>query len=142
MEKAISLAGRDLSWEDLGAGRIEADPGLLGDVVLARKDIRTSYHLAVTVDDAAQGVTLITRGKDLFHATHVHRLLQTILGLPEPRWYHHDLILDGQGRRLAKRDASVELRELRGRGAHPRDIRAMISDQLEQALAIEFGRAS
>ena len=85
----------------------------LGDVVLARKDVPTSYHLAVTVDDHLQGVTLITRGEDLFHATHMHRLLQALLGLRTPRYYHHNLIADSSGQRLAKRNRAITLRHLR-----------------------------
>ena len=85
LEKALALAGRDLIWEDLAHGRFTADPSSLGDVVLARKDTPTSYHLAVVVDDAAQGITLVTRGEDLLPATHLHRVLQQLLGLPVPR---------------------------------------------------------
>ncbi|MBL8671923.1 MAG: tRNA glutamyl-Q(34) synthetase GluQRS, partial [Alphaproteobacteria bacterium] len=87
---AVRRAG-PLAWIDRGAGLQEAQPALLGDVVVARKDTPTSYHLAVTVDDALQGVTLVTRGRDLFHATHVHRLLQALLDLPVPEWHHHAL---------------------------------------------------
>ena len=93
--------------------RIAADPEALGDVVLARKEIPTSYHLAVTVDDALQGVTLVTRGVDLFAATHIHRLLQALLGLPTPRYRHHPLLTDAQGRRLAKRDKALTIRAMR-----------------------------
>ena len=90
---ALELTG-PLAWRDVRAGTVRAQPELLGDVVLARKDAPTSYHLAVTVDDALQGVTLVTRGEDLFHATHVHRLLQALLGFATPRYYHHNLIAD------------------------------------------------
>ena len=79
-------------------------------MVLARKDIPTSYHLAVTVDDARQGVSLVTRGEDLFEATHVHRLLQALLGLRTPRYYHHNLVADASGLRLAKRNQAMTLR--------------------------------
>ena len=103
-------------------GTIAADPGLLGDVVLARKDVPTSYHLAVTVDDTLQGVTLVTRGEDLFHATHIHRLLQALLGLRTPRYYHHNLLADSTGQRLAKRNRAVTVRYLRERGQSPDDI--------------------
>jgi glutamyl-Q tRNA(Asp) synthetase len=99
--------------------------GALGDAVLARKDIPTSYHLAVTLDDAAQGVTLVTRGLDLFPATHVHRLLQALLDLPVPRWHHHGLLTDDAGRRLAKRDNARALRTLRADGAAPATVRAL-----------------
>ena len=106
-------------------GQIAIRPELLGDVVLARRDIGTSYHLAVTVDDAAQGISLVTRGHDLFHATHMHVLLQTLLGLPTPDYAHHRLVRDAAGRRLAKRDAALSLRELRARGITPAAVREM-----------------
>jgi glutamyl-Q tRNA(Asp) synthetase len=86
-----------LTWTDALAGEQAARPELLGDVVLLRKDEPASYHLAATLDDAADGVTLVTRGQDLFNASHVHRLLQALLGLPEPRWHHHPLLLDASG---------------------------------------------
>jgi glutamyl-Q tRNA(Asp) synthetase len=116
LDKAISLAGRDLVWEDLSHGQFNADPTPLGDVVLARKDTPTSYHLAVVVDDAAQGITLVTRGEDLLPATHLHRVLQQLLGLPVPLWKHHRLITDAEGHRLAKRDNAKALRTLREQG--------------------------
>jgi glutamyl-Q tRNA(Asp) synthetase len=116
-----------LSWEEEGRGVITALPELLGDVVLARKDTPTSYHLAVTVDDALQGVTLVTRGTDLFAATHVHRLLQALLDLPTPLYRHHKLLMGASGKRFAKRDKSLTLRTLRGAGHTADDIRAMIS---------------
>ena len=116
LDKALSLAGRDLVWEDLSHGRFTADPTPLGDVVLARKDTPTSYHLAVVVDDAAQGITLVTRGEDLLPATHLHRVLQQLLGLPVPLWKHHRLITDAEGHRLAKRDNAKALRTLREQG--------------------------
>lgn len=112
MAKAVALAG-SLDWQDAEAGRVIADPLAHGDVVLARKDAPASYNLAVTVDDAAQGVTDVVRGADLFAATHVHRLLQALLGLPTPRYHHHPLLCDDQGRRLAKRDGAPSLAELR-----------------------------
>ena len=97
-----------LTWRDERAGQQEAAPGLFGDVILERKDPDTpaSYHLAATIDDAADGVTLVTRGMDLFPATHVHRLLQALLGLPVPTWHHHPLLLDETGAKLAKRRGS------------------------------------
>lgn len=116
--KARALIG-PLVWRDERAGEVPATPELLGDVVLARKDAPTSYHLAVTVDDAAQGVTDIVRGTDLFHATHVHRLLQALLGFPVPRYHHHGLLVDASGRRLAKRDGALSLAELRAEGTDP-----------------------
>lgn len=104
-----------LTWLDDLAGEQPARPDLAGDVVLVRKDVDTpaSYHLAVTLDDAADGVTLVTRGADLFDATHVHRLLQTLLGLPVPRWHHHALLLDADGQKLAKRRNSPSLADRR-----------------------------
>ena len=113
-------------WDDVRAGPIPADPLSLGDVVLARKDVPTSYHLAVTVDDHLQGVTLVTRGEDLFHATHVHRLLQALLGLRTPRYYHHNLIADSSGQRLAKRNRAITLRHLRDCRRTPDDVWRMI----------------
>jgi glutamyl-Q tRNA(Asp) synthetase len=122
--RAAALAG-PLDWTDARAGRVTAQPELLGDVVLARKDAGTSYHLAVTVDDALQGVTLVTRGEDLFTATHVHRLLQALLDLPTPGYLHHALLRNEAGERLAKRDAAITLRALRDAGRTPAEVRAM-----------------
>lgn len=116
MAHAAALAG-PLDWHDASAGRVVADPLSLGDVVLARKDAGTSYHLAVTVDDAAQGVTDVVRGTDLFQATHVHRVLQALLGLPTPRYHHHPLLVGEDGKRLAKRDGAPTLAALREAGA-------------------------
>ena len=110
-----------LAWSEDGR-RVEADPAAQGDVVLARKETPTSYHLAVTVDDALQGVTLVTRGADLFAATHIHRLLQALLGLPTPRYRHHPLLTDAAGRRLAKRDRAVTIRAMRQAGMTPAEI--------------------
>ncbi|WP_126176763.1 tRNA glutamyl-Q(34) synthetase GluQRS [Tsuneonella rigui] len=110
--RALRLTG-PLSWEDEVAGPQEARPELLGDVVLMRKDAPASYHLAVTLDDAADGVTLVTRGRDLFAATHIHRLLQALLDLPVPRWHHHSLLVEPDGRKLAKRRGSPGLDERR-----------------------------
>lgn len=122
--KAKAAAG-PLHWQDRRRGEIVATPEMFGDVVLARKDIATSYHLSVTVDDALQGVTLVTRGEDLFAATHVQRLLQALLGLPTPDYSHHGLIVDEAGRRLAKRDAARSLRSLKEAGHSAGEIRAM-----------------
>jgi glutamyl-Q tRNA(Asp) synthetase len=113
-----------LDWQEAGKGVVAVDPLLHGDVVLARKDIPTSYHLAVTLDDAIQGVTLVTRGEDLLAATHVHRLLQALLGLPVPRYRHHRLVTDATGKRLAKRDGAHSLAALRAAGADPAALRA------------------
>ena len=114
-----------LTWEDELAGPQQARPGLGGDPVLMRKDAPASYHLAATLDDAADGVTLVTRGQDLFAATHVHRLLQELLGLPVPRWHHHPLLVEADGRKLAKRRGSPGLRDLRLAGE---DGRALAED--------------
>ncbi|WP_419904064.1 tRNA glutamyl-Q(34) synthetase GluQRS [Kiloniella sp.] len=124
MDKAIDLTG-PLTWQDLAVGTIEATPERFGDVVLARKDINTSYHLSVTIDDALQNVNCVTRGKDLFEATHIHRLLQALLELPVPTWHHHDLICDEKGNRLAKRHNALAIRELRERGHSPQEVAAM-----------------
>jgi glutamyl-Q tRNA(Asp) synthetase len=112
-----------LYWYD-GDTEVEAEPEAHGDVVLARKDAPVSYHLAVTVDDAAQGVTDVVRGRDLYRATDVHRLLQALLGLPTPLYHHHPLLLDGGGRRLAKRHGAPTLKSLREAGADPNVLRA------------------
>ncbi|WP_120716642.1 tRNA glutamyl-Q(34) synthetase GluQRS [Tsuneonella amylolytica] len=105
VERALAMSG-PLEWTDEIAGVQRADPGFAGDPVLVRKDAPASYHLAATLDDAADGVTLVTRGRDLFSATHVHRLLQALLGLPVPRWHHHLLLVESDGRKLAKRRGS------------------------------------
>ena len=125
MARAAALAG-PLAWRDLDAGEQRAAPEAFGDTVLARKDFPASYHLAVTVDDALQGVTLVTRGADLFEATHVHRLLQALLGLPVPEYRHHRLLADAAGRRHAKRDGAPTLRALREAGRTPEEVRAMV----------------
>lgn len=115
--KAVARAG-PLTWRD-GDIEIEARPEAFGDVVLARKDAPASYHLAVTIDDADQGVTDVVRGRDLFAATHVHRLLQALLGLPAPVYHHHGLLGDEAGHRLAKRHGAPTLASLRAAGADP-----------------------
>ncbi|KLE34493.1 tRNA glutamyl-Q(34) synthetase GluQRS [Aurantiacibacter luteus] len=104
---AMDRAG-PLTWDDALAGTQAVDPREFGDVVLVRKDAPASYHLAATLDDAADGVTLVTRGMDLFHASHVHRMLQELLGLPVPGWHHHELLLDESGQKLAKTRGSGE----------------------------------
>ncbi len=121
---AVARAG-PLAWTERGTGEIGAEPLSLGDVVLARKEIATSYHLAVTLDDADQGVTLVTRGADLFHASHVHRLLQALLELPVPEWHHHALITGPDGERLAKRSDASSIRALRQAGKTPTEVRAL-----------------
>jgi glutamyl-Q tRNA(Asp) synthetase len=115
-----------LTWHDRGRGAQAATPQLFGDVVLARKDVATSYHLAVTVDDAIQGITLVTRGEDLFPTTHIHRLLQALLDLPVPEWHHHGLLLDAHGNRLAKRSDAQSIRALRTAGHTPAQVRALV----------------
>jgi glutamyl-Q tRNA(Asp) synthetase len=118
MARAVALAG-PLDWHDERRGQVTARPERHGDVVLARKDAATSYHLAVTVDDAAQGVTDVVRGEDLFAATDVHRLLQALLGLPVPRYHHHRLLTDENGKRLAKRDHARTIAAMREAGTDP-----------------------
>lgn len=113
--KACEVAGT-LEWVDELAGLQSARPGQFGDVVLLRKEAPASYHLAATLDDAADGVTLVTRGRDLFASTHIHRLLQALLGLPVPTWHHHLLLVEEDGRKLAKRRGSPSLGDLRRAG--------------------------
>ncbi|MGN6572198.1 MAG: tRNA glutamyl-Q(34) synthetase GluQRS [Pseudolabrys sp.] len=132
LDMAAALArAPHLAWDETGAGpadetgMIAADPAAWGDVIIARKDTPTSYHLAVVVDDAAQGVTDVVRGRDLFHATGVHRLLQALLGLPAPRYRHHRLLRDAGGRKLSKSTQATGLRELRAQGLTPTDIRRL-----------------
>lgn len=116
MEKAIGRVGGDLFWFDRGCGKQRATPEIFGDVVLARKDTPTSYHLSVTHDDHLQGITLVTRGEDLFFASHLHRLLQELLGYDVPEYYHHGLLTGPDGKRFAKRDKSRTLRSMREAG--------------------------
>lgn len=125
--KAMSLVGKELRWEDQTHGSFIATPGIFGDVVLARKDTPASYHLAVVLDDARQGVTLVTRGEDLLPATHLHRLLIELLHLPLPSWEHHRLLLDDHGRRLAKRDDAKSIRTLREQGWTSEHVRQEVS---------------
>ena len=131
MAAAIARTGA-LSWTESGegpdgeSGTIAARPQAWGDVILARKETPTSYHLSVVVDDALQGVTDVVRGEDLFHATSVHRLLQQLLGLPEPGYRHHRLIRDEGGHKLSKSTHATGLRELRAAGAVPADIRRLV----------------
>ncbi len=122
--KAKAQAG-SLRWTDHRHGEFVATPEIHGDAVLARKDVPASYHLSVVVDDALQGVTLVTRGEDLLPATHLHRLLQALLGLPRPDYHHHGLVTDEAGRRLAKRDDARSLRSLREAGHDAAEVRAM-----------------
>ena len=133
MDGATEVAG-PLDFADAAAGRVTVDALPFGDVVLARKDIATSYHLAVVVDDAAQGVTTVTRGEDLLPAAHVHRVLQALLGLPEPRYAHHGLLTDADGKRFAKRDVGLTIRALREAGHAPAAVREMTGID-----AVKFG---
>ncbi len=134
MAAALARTGA-LTWEETGTGPSgetgtfaadpAANPAIWGDVILARKETPTSYHLAVAVDDAAQGVTEVVRGRDLFHSTSVHRLLQALLGWLAPRYHHHRLILDTDGNKLSKSTLATGLRELRARGASAADLRKL-----------------
>lgn len=121
MDDAIALAG-PLCWQDETAGEVLCDPAIFGDIVLARKDSPTSYHLAVVIDDQEQGITLVTRGDDLFPSTHVHRLLQALFSLNTPTYLHHKLIVGADGKRLSKRDEALTLRAMRESGKTPTDI--------------------
>ena len=131
MRAALVRTG-SLTWNESGAGpngeigTIAADPAAWGDVILARKDTPTSYHLAVVIDDAAQSVSEVVRGRDLFHATSVHRLLQSLLGLPAPAYFHHRLILDADGNKLSKSTLATGLRDLRAQGVSAAAIREMV----------------
>jgi len=131
MEAACARTG-DLGWTEQGegpdgeTGAVAAQPQAWGDVILARKETPTSYHLSVVTDDALQGVSEVVRGQDLFWSTSVHRLLQQPLGLPQPAYRHHRLILDGSERKLSKSTDATGLRELRAGGATPADIRRLV----------------
>jgi glutamyl-Q tRNA(Asp) synthetase len=129
MAKACAEAGV-LTWQDMAANgevsTVEAAPERWGDVVVARRDVPSSYHLSVVVDDADQKITHVVRGRDLYEATSVHRLLQALLGLPAPFYHHHRLILDDEGRKLSKSIGSTSLRQLRENGATPADIRRLL----------------
>ena len=131
LDAAIARTGV-LTWTETGSGPqgqtgvVEAAPQMWGDVVLARKEVPASYHLAVAVDDARQGVTDVVRGQDLFWATGIHRLLQALLGLPQPVYHHHKLILDADGRKLSKSTQATSLRKLRAAGATAADVRRMV----------------
>ncbi|WP_169567080.1 tRNA glutamyl-Q(34) synthetase GluQRS [Sneathiella limimaris] len=130
MERALDAVSQDLlRFEEVGKGIIQCDPARFGDVVLARKETPTSYHLAVTFDDALQGVNLVVRGQDLFEATYLHCLLQHLLSLPTPRYLHHGLVSDLKGRRLAKRDKSATIRDIREQGYSPEEVRKLIGFQ-------------
>jgi glutamyl-Q tRNA(Asp) synthetase len=131
MDRAVARAGV-LTWTETGAGPhgqtgvVTAAPQMWGDVVLARKEQPASYHLSAVLDDALLGVTDVVRGQDLFWSTSIHRLLQALLGLPEPNYHHHKLILDGDGRKLSKSTQATGVRELRAAGSTALDIRRML----------------
>ena len=132
MSAALTHLRRPPTWDETGmgpageTGLVAADPAAWGDVVIARKDVPASYNLCVVVDDAIQGITDVVRGRDLFHATAVHRVLQELLGLPVPSYHHHDLILGEDGRKLSKSRSDTALRALREAGATPGDVSRMI----------------
>jgi len=130
--RAAAEAG-PYSFVDEGRGRIDGQPLLMGDFVIARKDTPTSYHLAVTVDDHLQGVTLVTRGEDLLPSTHVHGLLQKLLGYAAPQYAHHRLLTAADGRRFAKRDRDLTIRALRESGRTPAKVFALIDGFLAKA---------
>jgi glutamyl-Q tRNA(Asp) synthetase len=129
MAAALARVG-PLTWREAGpdgaTAAVAADPAAWGDVILGRKEAPTSYHVSVVVDDAGQGVTHVVRGHDLFAATGLHRLLQILLGLPEPVYRHHRLVLDADGKKLAKSSRATGLRELRAEGLSPADIRRLV----------------
>lgn len=131
MDLAIDFAGSRLFWYEFHGNqtkRIIARPELWGDVIIARKDIPTSYHLSVVVDDALQKITHVVRGADLFQATSVHRLLQTILGYEPPLYYHHPLVLGDDGHKLSKSNRDTSLRSLRKQGFTPQDIISLLPE--------------
>jgi glutamyl-Q tRNA(Asp) synthetase len=134
MAKAVVASG-PLDWHDAISGQVRATPEIFGDVVIARKDAGTSYHLAATVDDAAMGITHIVRGSDLFTSTHVHRLLQELLGLPVPTYHHHPLIFGPNGTRLAKRTPGATLADLRAAGV---EGKTLANDLREGRLPVGF----
>jgi glutamyl-Q tRNA(Asp) synthetase len=125
LDRALAVVAAPLTFGEEGEGTIVCRPARFGDVVLARKDTPASYHLCVTHDDAVQGVTLVTRAIDLKPATDLHRLIQALMGWPTPRYAHHTLLADADGRRLAKRDKAATLRDLRAQSYTPAEVRAM-----------------
>ena len=145
MQRAVSAAPAGLGWTEYGEGAVRsprsAAPEAWGDVVLRGRDLAASYHLAVVVDDGLQGVTDVVRGRDLLAATSVHRLLQALLGLAEPRYRHHRLVLDRDGAKLSKSRQSVSLAELRATGLAPGEVRAALgfASGVNVGLAVEFG---
>lgn len=129
MAKAVHLVQTPLHWQETGdgaCGTIPADPAAWGDIILSRSDAPSSYHLSVVVDDALQGITHVVRGMDLYHATSVHRLLQALLDLPQPLYHHHRLLMDEDGKKLAKSSGSTGLSDLRRQGLSAADIRHLV----------------
>ncbi len=129
MERALAMVGAPLRWQESGDGErgaILANPSAWGDVVLSRSDAPSSYHLSVVVDDAVQGITHVVRGLDLFHATSIHRLLQRLLGLPEPLYHHHRLLLGSDGKKLSKSMSDTGIAEWRGQGFSAAELRRRI----------------
>lgn len=130
MERALARIGKPLQWSEVAAdgaiGQVTAQPRRWGDVVLARKDVPASYHLCCVIDDADQGITDVVRGRDLFEATAVHRVLQELLGLPAPRYHHHELILDNDGRKLSKSRGDVAIGALRQDGVELADVLRLV----------------
>jgi glutamyl-Q tRNA(Asp) synthetase len=136
---ALALTG-PLEWSDELAGLQRANPQMFGDVVLLRKDLPASYHLAATLDDASDGITLVTRGLDLFAASHVHRLLQALLDLPVPTWHHHPLLLEPDGRKLAKRRGSPSLGDRRRAGEDGSGLASALRDgRLPAGISLSAG---
>ncbi len=136
MKKSLEyakLSGEDMSWEDVYCGKFRIEPEKFGDVVIARKDISTSYNLSVTIDDHYDGVTHVTRGDDLFEITHIHRLIQIILSLNKTKWIHHPLILDQNGNRLAKRNKSLSIKSLKKQGFSPDEILSLAREELNKS---------
>lgn len=134
IDAALKHIDQPLSFYDHAAGKQDVNPHLLGDVVLARKETPASYHLSVCVDDHAQGINLVTRGDDLIYACHIHRIIQALLGLDAPEYHHHKLLYDHEGKRFAKRNHSVTLRDIRAKGFSLVDVKSMIKndDYLEK----------
>ena len=133
MKKCIEyakLSGDDLDWEDVGYGKFKIETDKFGDIVIARKDIATSYHLAVTIDDHYDGVSHVTRGNDLLPITQIHRLIQIILSLNKTKWFHHPIILDHDGNRLAKRNKSLSIKSFREKGYSPDEILSLAKKEL------------
>lgn len=122
IEQSIKIVASNLYFTDLKKGKIKAIPTLFGDIILARKKMGVSYHLCSVVDDYLSGVTLVTRGSDLFESTHVHRLLQELMGFYVPKYFHHELIVDQNGKKFSKRDASFTIRQLRESGIASKDV--------------------